>query len=160
MKYEQLEGLSEKFVCKIRTFENRKTFNWKPANFRVILTAGEARAIGVYDFSEESSPLDEFDQSLEEDIFVAKVGNNFFLVNTEGFSYAQYFVQCVIVESPFEVDDEMLEAIVASAEAQSGLNSICEGAEQFPSEIEARVIEVGLLPEEVLDSARKSIEND
>lgn len=160
MKYEQLEGLSEKFVCKIRTFENRKTFNWKSTNFPVVLTAGEARAIGVYEFSEESSPLDDFDQSFEEDIFITKVGDSFFLVNTEGYNYARYFVQCVIVESLFEVDAEMLEAIVASAEAHSGLNSICEGAEQFPPEIEARVIEAGLLPEEVLDSARKSIEND
>lgn len=54
--------------------------------------------LGVLELETDSSPFDELPDQFAGGVFVAKVGEKLYLVNTEGFSYSRYIANVTVVE--------------------------------------------------------------
>lgn len=90
MKWKLLPLLNEEFYRKIRHSYGRKMDRWQSDGV-VSMTLDEIAMIGpAFVANSDATPFVELPEEFVDSIFVAAVGNELFLVNTEGHSYCRY----------------------------------------------------------------------
>lgn len=77
----------------VRHDYGRKRNEWEDANDVMIISQSLANKLTTFELDPSSSPFDDLPPGASGGIFIAKVGNKNYLVNTEGYDYARYIVQ-------------------------------------------------------------------
>ena len=102
MHYSELQAnLTEDEYNLVRHDYGRKCGEWSEADGTVEMTQELIDKLGVLEFETGSSPFDELPDQFAGGVFVAKVGEKLYLVNTEGFSYSRYIADVKMVQDLF-----------------------------------------------------------
>ncbi len=150
MHYSNLQAnLTEDEYNLARHDYGRKCSEWSEADGTVEMTQELIDKLGVLEFETDSSPFDELPDQFAGGVFVAKVGEKLYLVNTEGFSYSRYIANVTVVESNPRA--EKLRRLIELAEEVDSLQQ-----ELFDREW---VMDVHLTMNRVIDEAEEQLED-
>lgn len=83
----------------VRHGYGRKCSSWDETDASVDVPQAVADKIGVCEFEDDSSPMDDLPGSFKDSVFIARLKNGqTYLVNTEGFGYARYIARANITK--------------------------------------------------------------